>query len=374
MLYFRLSDNQYFHSVIKSATSSVISIIQEIVVKIAKISTRRKSMKIYTLLNVLISSCFLTAFSWGNNAKRETLLYKSSGNEVYEKDLSPAARQAIYEAKKMYFDTVQKIVEGNLLEQYVETEAKKSKKSRSEIEASLFDIQISEKDAKMWYEQNKARLGGRPFTAIKGDITQYLLRQEQEKKKMHVVSKVKKEKKFTFSLVEPKPPVIEIIHSGYPFKGTSKPKVTIVEFADYKCPHCKEASKILQSVLEKYKDKVKLVFLDFPLRKESVSTTIAEGGVCADSQNKFWEYHNAAFEQQNDLKSSSPEGIAKKIGLKLNDFSECMKLSKTKEKVSNSRREGERIGVQGTPAIFINGRKHSGYSIESITEEIEKIL
>ena len=301
-------------------------------------------------------------------------LYKYNGKTVNKADLSPAAQQAVYDAEKHYYQNVMKIIEGNILESYLDNEAAKQKKPRKDIENKMFSAKVDDKDAKAWYEDNKARLGGRAFESIKNEIVQFLTRQKMEEVKGEVVGKVKKEGDFSLLIAEPEAPTLDISFAGFPFKGDKNAKVTVVEFADYKCPHCKEASSMLKEVSKKYKDKIKLVFLDFPLRMGGLSTTIAHGGVCAEEQGKFWEYHYMAFESQSSLKADSPVKFAEKLGLKVDAFKTCLAASSTKEKVEKSRAEGERIGVQGTPAIYVNGQKLSGYDAKDLEKLIKKNL
>lgn len=332
-------------------------------------------------LNFLSSLTFCGIFLFGLNLGltkscfgSSESLYKYNGKTVSKLDLSPAAQQAVYDAEKHYYQNVLKIIEGNILETYLDEEATKQKKPRKTIEEKMFSAKVEDKDARAWYEDNKARLGGRAFESIKNEIVQFLTRQKLEEVKGEVVGKVKKEGNFSLLISEPEAPTLEISFAGFPFKGGKSAKVTVVEFADYKCPHCKEASNILKEIAGKYKDKIKLVFLDFPLRMGGLSTTIAHGGVCADEQGKFWEYHYMAFEAQSSLKADSPVKFAEKLGLKIDAFKTCLASSATKEKVEKSRAEGERIGVQGTPAIYVNGQKLSGYDADSLQKLIDKKL
>ena len=301
-------------------------------------------------------------------------LYSSGGKPVAVDDLSPAARQALYEASRQYFESVERIVENNLLEEHIVSLSKKSGKSLMEVETELFSAKVSEKEAKDWYESNKARLNGRDFDSIKNEINHYLSRQKMEDIKNDVLEKIKKERKFSMALKAPEVPTVEIDSRGFPEKGGKNAKVTIVEFADYKCPHCREASASLKKITDKFGDKVRLVYLDFPLRDEGVSMKVALGAVCADAQGKFWDYHYKAFEDQPGLNNDSPEKLAEQLKLNLGDFKKCMTDKKTMDKVAKSKEEGQRIGVQGTPAIYLNGRKHAGYSEESLEAEIKKLL
>ena len=83
-----------------------------------------------------------------------------------------------------------------------------------------------------------------------------------------------------------KPQVFAIDTEGYPVKGKENSPVTIVEFADYQCPHCRQLSADLNDIYTKYKNKIKIVYIDFPINPSGVSEEIAHGAYCAYKQGK----------------------------------------------------------------------------------------
>ena len=301
-------------------------------------------------------------------------LYSLDKKEISVADLAPAAQQALYEASRQFYDSIKQIIDNNLLEDYVNELAAKKGKSTSDIEEELFMGKVSENEVREWYEQNKARIGNRPFEGIKNDIDNYLSQQKTEDLRSSVLKQIKAKKKLKLRLNEPVAPRMHINHEGFPGKGSHNPKVTIVEFADYKCPHCREASETLKEIMDRFNENVRLVYLDFPLRTEGVSYQIAAGGVCAAAQGKFWKYHYKAFEKQLSLTEDSPLQLARDLSMDTEKFKACMADQSTREKIMRAREEGERIGVQGTPAIYINGRKHAGYQKDSLEDEIRKLL
>lgn len=300
-------------------------------------------------------------------------LFKYQGKVYRESDLPPALRQSMFELDRQRYETVSRVVDSYLLELYVKEEAQKKGKKQEEMEETLFKGKdVSEKDAQKWFDENKNRLGGRSFETIKGEVIKFLNMQEQEKVQKVVLDKLKKQGTFQLAISEPIMPEVSIASEGYPSKGSGK--VTIVEFADYGCPHCKHAAESLKKVVEKHKNNVRLVYMDFPLNSSGVSNQISYGAVCADEQKKFWDYHYMAFENQGSLSKESPLEFAKKLKLDLKKFETCLGSAGPKEKVEFSRNEGERIGVGGTPSIYINGRKQFGYDQETLEAELKKLL
>lgn len=96
-----------------------------------------------------------------------------------------------------------------------------------------------------------------------------------------------------------KPKAVEVkIEEKDPIKGLPEAKVTIVEFSDFQCPYCAQASKTTRQILENYQGKARIVYKQFPLQFHEFAQKAAEASLCAHDQGKFWEYHDKLFEAQ----------------------------------------------------------------------------
>ncbi len=159
------------------------------------------------------------------------------------------------------------------------------------------------------------------------------------------------------------PPVLraELSVDGAPSKGPAKAPVTIVEFSDFHCPFCRRVLPTLAQLESQYGEKIKLVFRDFPIDNLHPEASKAhEAARCANEQGKFWAYHDKLFASPP---KSSPEifkGFAKDLGLNATAFEVCLSSGKYQAAVKKDIEEGNRLGVTGTPAFFINGRIISG--------------
>lgn len=159
---------------------------------------------------------------------------------------------------------------------------------------------------------------------------------------------------------------VNIDVSGKPFWGNGEAKVVIAEFSDMECPYCKVAAFNLKPLLGDYRDKVKLVFMNYPLDKSCnpamqrdlhlQACSAANAAYCAGQQGKFWEYHDAAFDKQPKFSDDSLLAIAKKLKLDMKAFEACLGSDATKAAVAADVKQGNDVGVSGTPAVFINGR------------------
>jgi protein-disulfide isomerase len=113
-------------------------------------------------------------------------------------------------------------------------------------------------------------------------------------------------------------------------------------------------------VVETYGDQVQLVFRDFPLSFHARAHAAAEAAQCAHSQGKFWEYHDALFANQKQLADEDLKRHAADLGLDVDDFNACLETGRFRNDVAEDFQEGQRFGVRGTPAFFVNGRFLSG--------------
>jgi protein-disulfide isomerase len=152
---------------------------------------------------------------------------------------------------------------------------------------------------------------------------------------------------------KPKPISTDGFHGS---RGKRKAPYTIVEFADFECPHCKFASPALKRVLEQNPGKVRIVFKHFPLAFHAMAKPAAAAAEAAGEQGLFWEMHDALFATQQMLDEDLIMGHAKALGLNVDRFTADMKSPGTAAKIEASRAEGERLGIEATPSFFVNGR------------------
>ena len=151
------------------------------------------------------------------------------------------------------------------------------------------------------------------------------------------------------------PQIIDL--EGYYTKGLAKAAFTLVEFADFECIHCRQTAKSIDEFLKKHPE-VRLVYKHFPLEGHQMAKTAALAAEAAGLQGKFWPMHKALFESKQALSAEQIETLAKKSGVDLVKFKRDMGSQKVLDKIENSQREGQLLGIQGTPALFFNGRPY----------------
>lgn len=169
------------------------------------------------------------------------------------------------------------------------------------------------------------------------------------------------------------PATIEVSADDDPFRGSSEAPVVIIEFSDFECPYCGAFFRnTLPELEEKYINtgKVKFVYRDFPIPSHKNAQVAAEAAQCAGDENKYWEMHDKIFENQEAIDKKNLVDYANVLGLNMNDFNQCLDDGKYSKEVKADLNDGARIGVDGTPTFFINGKKLVGAQPFSVFEEI----
>jgi protein-disulfide isomerase len=131
---------------------------------------------------------------------------------------------------------------------------------------------------------------------------------------------------------------------------------------------------VLEQVLEKNPDKVKLVFKNFPLRNHKFAMPAATAALAAGKQGKFWEFHDLLFKDYNRLNEQKVKEIAQKLKLDMQQFEKDRKDPQITGLIRRDILEGNQAGVRGTPTIFVNGRLLRNRSPAGFQELIEKAL
>jgi protein-disulfide isomerase len=150
-------------------------------------------------------------------------------------------------------------------------------------------------------------------------------------------------------------PVTDIDH----VQGPAIAKVTLVEYGDYQCPHCAAAYPIIKAVQKRLGTRMRFVFRNFPLNQAHPDAELAaESAEAAGAQGKFWEMHDALFENQEQLGQPLIEALVNRLRLDAARFEADLQSRSFQAHVKHDFMGGVRSGVNGTPGFFINGARY----------------
>jgi protein-disulfide isomerase/uncharacterized membrane protein/rhodanese-related sulfurtransferase len=152
-----------------------------------------------------------------------------------------------------------------------------------------------------------------------------------------------------------------LVRSDSHSTGNPQAPVTLVEFGDLQCPSCAAAEPEMRDLRQRYGDRVRFVFRQFPLEKvHPYALRAAEASECAAQQGKFWEAVDRFYSANGDLKDESLQRYAVELGLDTPKFKSCFSSGATRPILERDRQDGLALGVRGTPTFFLGQQRIIG--------------
>jgi len=144
-------------------------------------------------------------------------------------------------------------------------------------------------------------------------------------------------------------------------QGNLNAGLTIVEYGDYQCPYCGAAYPVLKKLMKEYGQQLKFVFRNFPLSEmHEYALAAAIAAEAAGLQNKFWQMHDAIYENQEQLNEQYLFTLAEKVGLDIQQFKADIRRAELTDRIEADFQGGIMSGVNGTPSFYVNAKKFEG--------------
>ena len=273
-------------------------------------------------------------------------------------------------------DIVESAVHQMLRERLFTAEAAKTGASIEELLAREAggSLEPSEEEIAAWYRDNPDRVGGRPLAQVHAAISDFLARQRGQNAAKSLEERLEQEQGVVVNIG---PYRERFDNDGAPERGPADAPITLVEFSDFQCPFCGRFFSTLQQVEKEFGDTVRVVYRQFPLPSlHPDAQKAAEASLCAQEQGKFWEMHDLMFQEQDRLGVADLKEKAGRLGLAQQDFDQCLDSGRMGSRISADQREGQRVGVNGTPALFVNGVVVEGGAVpyEAVSAAIHEEL
>jgi protein-disulfide isomerase len=218
----------------------------------------------------------------------------------------------------------------------------------------------SEEAVRKVYDDTRAT--GRPLPPlpdVRASIEAFLRGQDAERGREAFLARLRSEAKVE-SLLPPYIPAKVALKADGPVRGRADAPVTVVVFSDYQCPFCRQADPALRQLLNAYATDVRVVYQEFPLSIHSDAEKASEAALCAGEQGRYPEMHDALFARPDAMHVDDLKRAAAALGLDASSFASCLDSGRKAPVVDASRRLGESLGVEGTPAFFVNGHPLMG--------------
>ena len=311
-----------------------------------------------------------------NETERARVLATINGAQITSGDIEDSLRSLIFETQEQIYRLRRKELDLKINQTLLEQEGQKRKITsqallEDEVTAKLKPV--TEAEALAFYERNKDRIAG-DYPKLKDQIIEHLQRLSEQNAETAFAERLRGAASIETYLTAPEPPVYEIATDDQPAQGSADAPVTIIEFTDYQCSSCAGLRPVMDRLLAEYQGKARLVARDFPLQKHPYAFKAAEAAEAAREQGKYWEYTTILFQNQGALGPDQLKEYARQSRLDLEKFDATLASGKFAEKVRRDYQDGVRIGIQATPTVFVNGRRVSEPTYESLKATIEGAL
>jgi protein-disulfide isomerase len=310
------------------------------------------------------------------HADRARVFAIVNGRNITSADIEESLRALVYDVQEEVYRLRQQELDQKINDTLFAQEAQKRQvTARALLEAEV-DAKVpavTEAQALAFYNENRERIDG-DFSQRKDQIIRYLAEAEGRRLFDAYAEGLRKAGSVRTFLVAPVPPVFQIATDDQPAKGGAKAAVTIVEFSDFQCPSCAQMQPVLDRLVTEYGGRVRLVVRDYPLSQHAEAFKAAEAAEAARAQGKYWEYAAKLFGNQSALGPDNLKRYATELGLDRAQFDAALDGARFAAQVRRDLLDGQRVGINGTPSLFINGRRVTDRSYAGLKAAVEAAL
>jgi protein-disulfide isomerase len=309
-----------------------------------------------------------------NDAERAQVLAIVNGENITSGDIEESLKALVFEVQEQVYNARKNELDLLINDTLLTQEAQRRKiTTNALLDLEVKPKQVTEDQARAFFEQNKERVSG-DFAQTKDSIISYLQQTELRLAERTFVEKLRAAAAIQVFLKAPESPVFSISTKDQPSLGNDKAPVTIVAFTDYQCPSCASIHPALERLVKENEGKVRLVARDFPLTQHAEAFKAAEAAEAAREQGKYWEYVHVLMQNQSSLAVEKLKSFAGELGLDRARFDTALDSGKFAELVQRDVEDGMKLGLKGTPSLFINGRRVTAKSYDELKASVDAAL
>jgi protein-disulfide isomerase len=324
-----------------------------------------------TLVLFIATSHHTTAY-----AQHETEVVASvDGAQITRQQLDDALGASLIQVETQAFNARRAKLDALINGMLVAKAAKARNQTPEEFKRASLDrliTPVSEEEARAVYESARDQFASMAPAEAIAMLRARMQRQRSTQKEAEFYASLRAAAGVQIALA---PPRVTVASQKDRARGPEAAPVRIVEFSDFQCSFCAKHRLVLAQISERYGDRVRLEFRDFPLSLHAQAPRAAEAARCADAQGKFWELHDVLFANQQALQLPDLKRHATAVGLDMPAFTACMDEATFAADVTRDLELGQSLAISGTPTTFINGRLVLGSaSFENIARIIDDEL
>jgi protein-disulfide isomerase len=285
-----------------------------------------------------------------------TVVAEVGGVKVTMSDLEKEESAKLLAAHYQYYQVENTALNDLIEKKLLEQQAKSENLTVDQLVARHITAEIkdpSEDQMKVYYEG----LGtDQTYEAVRDKILDKIRSVRAAKIRVAYIANLRAQTPVFVTLA---PPKANLEAEAAQANSSGKPIVTLVEFADYECPYCQKVAADVNKLRADMGDKVAFTYKDFPLQMHTRAEKAAEATRCASKQGKFWEFHDEIF-RSKELDVDQLKAQAHALKLNTDEFDKCLDTGEETAAVEKDRKEGQKLGISGTPSFFVNGHYLSG--------------
>lgn len=287
--------------------------------------------------------------------------------EISASDLEQKEPAKLLRARDQYYlaqrEALNQLIEDSLLE----AEARREGASVQQLVDQHINSLVkdpTEDQLQVYYEGLQTEA---PFSETRAKILDTIRQRRTAKARADYLNTLRSKANIVVLL---EPPTADVALANAPTLGSRDAPVEVIEFADYECPYCRKMESNLKELRSEFQGQVVFAFKDFPLPMHKHAEKAAEAARCAGREGKFWEYHDLLFEKSGALDPAQLKEYARTLGLDGAKFDGCLDSGAEAAGIKENVEEGGRLGLTGTPSVFVNGHFFSGVTSYSALRDI----
>jgi protein-disulfide isomerase len=326
------------------------------------------------LLIVAVFAGFSSSGAWAADPA-----FKVFGRVVTMDEVAKEKQGDFYEIEQKKYELIEGVAQEAYLNSYWEKRATEAKTSVEAARRAYMEknVKVSDREVKEMVDKYKdnPQFSRLPKEEQQKQVREYLREMASRNAERNLIKQAKKGGDLVINYPQPKEPVFELsLNDGDHTRfgpgmedtkamGCDKKScpITVIEYSEFQCPYCSRAIPAIKKILAEYRGKISWTVRDFPLSFHDRARPAAVAAHCAGDQGKYWNMYQAIFDNQGELQDDHLKKYAAKVVPNKAKWEECFKNPAAKDPIIQSNMEsGMKVGVTGTPAFFVNGRRLSG--------------
>lgn len=288
-------------------------------------------------------------------AQTGTTVATANGRKISLDEIDQSIALQLLPLQQQIYALRKSAIDNYILKIAIEDEAKRLGISSEALRLQMTStkIVIPDSDVESAYVENAEAFGQMSPDEVRLRLRLDMETQARMRTYRAAIQRLRENYQITVNLSEPILPID--ISGAKNVIGNQDAPVSIIEYADFRCPHCLNAYVVIKQLMQTYGKNFRFIFKNLPLN--SSSELLARGAVCSSEQGQFWQYHDTIFSDTN----ATLDSVVTSLGLDKSKFQSCQSSETSAAAVRKDVREARSLGINGTPGFVVNGKVFHGF-------------